>query len=129
MNTKREKKRRKGTSYDFTADGNRMKRGGCLEIKKWEAGEQRLRIRKAERSHSPCQRVRRGGFARNGWTGLNRQSLHGASKKSSTLFEKNVTGINVKRETNVRLAPKHPHGFEVGVGFTVRFGSPSVQLF
>lgn len=106
-----------------------MKKGGCLEIEKWEAGEKHLRIRKAEGSDSPCQRMRKGGFARHGWNGLNGQSLRGASKKSPTLFEKKVTGINVKGETNVRLAPKHPHGFEVGVGITVRVGSPSVQLF
>lgn len=80
--------------------------------------------------NTPVKRTRRAGFTRNGWNGLNKQSLRGAPiKRSPTLFEKKVVGINVKGETNVWLAPKHRHSFEVGVGFTLRFGSVSVQLF
>ena len=81
------------------------------------------------RSHSPVTRTRRGGFARHGWNALNRQSLRGTLRKTHTLFEKKVIGINVKGETDVWLAPKHWHSFELGVGLTLRFGSLSVQLF
>lgn len=50
-------------------------------------------------------------------------------RKTPALFEKRVIGINVKGEADVWLAPTHRHSFEVGVGFTLRFGSLSVQLF
>lgn len=40
-----------------------------------------------------------------------------------------VIGINTKGVTDVWLAPKHSDGFEMGVGFTLRFGSLHVQLF
>ena len=79
------------------------------------------------RSHSPVARTRRGGFARHGWNSLHR--LHGTIRKTPTLFKKKVLGINVKGETNVWIAPKHRHGFEMGVGFSLRFGSLGVQLF
>lgn len=80
-------------------------------------------------SQSPVRRTRRGGFARRGWKGLNRQIIPVMIYKSPTLFVKKVIGINVKGETNVWLSPKHRHGFELGVGFSLQFGSLSVQLF
>lgn len=80
--------------------------------------------------HSPVKRKRRAGrFTRNRWNGLNKQSLRAPIRRTPTLFEKKVIGINVKGETNVWLEPKHRHSFEVGVGFTLRFGSLSVRLF
>ena len=81
------------------------------------------------RSHSPVTRTRRGGFTRHDWNGLNRESLHGTMRKTPAIFEKKVIGINVKGEADVWLAPTHRHGLEVGVGFTMRFGSLNVQLF
>ena len=81
------------------------------------------------RSQSPVTRTRRRGFARHGWNGLNRQRLRGTMRKTPSLFEKKVVGINVRGDTDVSLAPKHRHNFEVGVGFILRFGSLSVQLF
>lgn len=80
--------------------------------------------------HSTVKRTRRAGrFTRNRWNGLNKQSLRATIRRTPTLFEKKVIGINVKGETNVWLTPKHRHRFEVGVGFTLRFGSLSVGLF
>ena len=80
-------------------------------------------------SQSPVRRTRRGGFVRRGWKGLNRQIIPVMIYKSPTLFVKKVIGINVKGETNVWLSPKHGHSFELGVGFSLQFGSLSVQLF
>ncbi|XP_078363157.1 uncharacterized protein LOC144647255 [Oculina patagonica] len=80
--------------------------------------------------HSTVKRTRRAGrFTRNRWNGLNKQNLRATIRRTPTLFEKKVIGINVKGETNVWLTPKHRHRFEVGVGFTLRFGSLSVGLF
>ena len=76
-------------------------------------------------SHSRVKRMRRGRFIRHGWNGLNRQRIIRTINKSPTIFEKKVIGINVKGEPNVWLSPRHRHGFELGVGFSLRF----VQLF
>lgn len=78
---------------------------------------------------APLKRKRRSWYTRNGWNALNQRSLRTAIRKTRTLFEKKVIGINLKGETNVWLVPKHRHSFEVGVGFSLRFGSLSVQLF
>ena len=79
--------------------------------------------------HNRVKRMRRGRFARQGWNGLDRRRIPRTINKSPTLFEKKVIGINVKGEPNVWLSPRHRHGFELGVGFSLRFGSLSVQLF
>ena len=80
-------------------------------------------------SHSPIKRTRRGRFPRHGWKGLNRQTIPGKIDKSPTLFKKKMIGINVNGETDVWLSPKLRHSFELGVGFSLRFGSLRVQLF